>query len=135
MTDATPTPYTDLPGLADLLLEESWVLDIAAHPGRITLRAELVLTPEHPEYAPPGPQEQFCTRFGTLTLPEVVTLTWTGQGARPIVDPDGSIDYGNIDVFVRSGRTTRIDGEFGSLLVESDAPKVELDPLPASPGN
>lgn len=133
MTDASP--YADLPGYANLLLEESWVLDIAAQPGRLAIQAELVLTPDHPEYQPPGPQEQFCTRIGVLTFPSVVSLTWTGQGAPPATDATGSVDYGNIEVFTRSERITRVHGEFGSINVESDTPQVLLAPTRSTSGS
>ncbi|GAA4215391.1 hypothetical protein [Actinocatenispora rupis] len=129
MTDATP--YTELPGFGDLLLEESYVLDVVAHPAVVTIRADLVLTAEHPEYRSPADQEPYCWRRGTITLPGVSALTWTGQGTPPSTDASGTIDYGNIDELVRTGETTRIEGDFGTITVEGSEPQVQLDPGPA----
>ena len=46
-------PYTELDGFENVYLEESYVLAIEARPGTVSFELEVVLTPEHPEYAPP----------------------------------------------------------------------------------
>lgn len=40
--------YTRLPGLSDIVLEESWVLDIEVGPGLVRFVIEAVLTDSHP---------------------------------------------------------------------------------------
>lgn len=119
--------YTDLPPLANFLLEESYVLDLVAQPGVISIRSDLVLTPEHPEYAMPSPGEQMCFRLGTITITGVRDLTWTGQGLPPAVDANDERDYGNIDSFEwESGRFV-LEGSFGVLDVHADDVEVSLE--------
>lgn len=42
--------YTDHPQLSSYLFEHSFVLGISAEPTSLTLRVDLVLTPEHPRF-------------------------------------------------------------------------------------
>ena len=41
-------PYTEIDGLEDIALEESWVLGRTATPGQLLLHVEFVLTASHP---------------------------------------------------------------------------------------
>ncbi|WP_284987664.1 hypothetical protein [Arthrobacter sp. fls2-241-R2A-172] len=93
--------------LRGFYLEDSWVLDINASRGQLVITAEFVLTEEHPSYASARPGEQYCYRKGVLVFDGVTDLTWTGQlSSRPSRDPDGSVDYGNIDSLIIEGTTT-----------------------------
>ncbi|MGW7659785.1 hypothetical protein [Streptomyces sp. NPDC054756] len=40
---ATPIPYTSLPGFVGVSLEESYVLEIQATPGRLAITLDLML--------------------------------------------------------------------------------------------
>lgn len=123
--------YTQLDGFEHLYLEDSFVLDIAAHPGRLTITIELVLTPEHPEYQPPSPSEQYCMRPGVIEFESVRRLAWTGQGTPPSTDASGTIDYGNIEEFEATEDTVTLQGDFGQLEIESTTPTVRLvNPIP-----
>jgi hypothetical protein len=86
-------PYVELPGLAEIVLEESYVLGVNAQPGELTLDVEFVLTKDHPAYAPPPPSERDHVRRGTLRLVGVERLLWEGQGARPAIDASGELDF------------------------------------------
>jgi hypothetical protein len=90
--------YSDLDGFSGYLLEESWVLDIEAHPGTLVLRLELVLLSEHPGYTSPPPTEAYCCRLGVIRFEKVDHLIWAQGGLiYRSADPDGSIAYRNID--------------------------------------
>ncbi len=60
--------YTELPGLADVYLEDSYVLGIEARPAELRFLLDLVLTPSHEQYRPPLPGEQHCYRKGLADL-------------------------------------------------------------------
>ena len=92
-------PYTELDGFENVYLEESYVLAIEARPGTVSFELEVVLTPEHPEYAPPPLGIFACYREGRLDFEGVTYLEWSGQGSPPISDPSGEPDYGQIDAF------------------------------------
>jgi hypothetical protein len=125
MVDENDT-YTSLPGFENVYLEDSWVLDIEAHPARLTFKLEVVLTPEHPLYAPPRPDEQYCYRASTITFANVRALTWTDQGQPPAVDASGEADFGHIDSFIVAAGHCRLEGDWGQIKVESDPPALDL---------
>jgi hypothetical protein len=45
----------------------------------------------------------------------------------PIVDPDGTWDYGNIDEFFMENEAYHLIGEWGELTIVSDPPVIEFD--------
>ena len=120
-------PYTDIDGLEHIVLEESWVLGITATPGQLVFKVEFVLTAEHPLYQPPPPGTAECTRRGELCFQKVTSLQWTEQGAPPSQDPDGEIDYSNIDAFEWSSGFYRLEGHWGFMAVNSGDVQVTID--------
>jgi hypothetical protein len=123
------TNYTDLPELRAYYLEDSWVLDVVASPGLLMIAMDLVLTPEHPDYRPPRPDEQYCLRRGHLSFTNVTYLEWAGQGVtQPARDATGEIDYGNIDAFSLDQGECSLVGDFGEIRVRAGEIRVELSP-------
>lgn len=118
--------YWALPALVDYYLEDSWVLDVAAHPGELQLRLDFVLRESHPAFSRPKPGEQYCYRRGILHFREVRGLTWQGQGIKPSRDATGELDYGSVDTLLVDDGRYVIQGSFGEIEVVSDAPAVEL---------
>ncbi|MCW8377675.1 hypothetical protein [Streptomyces justiciae] len=114
--------YPQLSGFEGVHLENSFVLDLKAAPGRLTLDVELVLTPEHPAYRPPAPGEQNCYARARIDIPDVRSLTWTDQGTPPAVDASGETDYGGIDVLYWDGAAFHVEGDWGSIEVVSGPP-------------
>jgi hypothetical protein len=105
--------YQELPSLAQIVLEESYVLDIEAHPSTIEFKIEFVLAGDHPEYRPPGPEASYCTRPGRLRFFGITRLSWADQAAPPAEDAAGEIDFGNIDSFKWAGSEYSLDGDWG----------------------
>jgi hypothetical protein len=116
-------PYTDLPQLAEIVLEESYVLGIRAEPGAVSFDMDFALTARHPDYAAPPPSETECFRRGTLRLLGVRRLSWVDQGLPPAVDASGEKDWGHIDSFEWEDGRFVLAGGFGSL--DADAEKAE----------
>ncbi|MDT3399859.1 hypothetical protein RKE29_25025 [Streptomyces sp. B1866] len=118
--------YTNLPGFRGVYLEDSFVTDIEARPGRLSFRLDLVLTPEHPTYLPPRPGEQHCYREAVIEFTDVRRLVWAGQGTPPATDSSGTHDYGGADSFVATGNVYRIEGDWGEIEIESEAPYIRF---------
>ncbi|MGO4249495.1 hypothetical protein AB4Y87_19955 [Paenarthrobacter sp. RAF54_2] len=113
--------------LSDLYLDDSYVLDIQASRGRLAITMEFALAPERPPYSPALPGEQYCYRKGVLVFEGVTELNWTGQlTSRPSRDPDGSIDYGNIDALVIDGNHYTVEGGMGRINLQAAAIRVAL---------
>jgi len=119
-------PYTEMLGLSDLVLEESFVLGITASPAQVVLDVEFVLTTSHPAYAPPPPDENESYRRGQIRFIAVRRLIWDLQGATPAADATGEIDYGHIDDFRWDGETFELEGDWGQLRIEAGSVEVEV---------
>ena len=63
-----PAYHEFFASLTDIVLEESWVLDLDASLCQLIVRLDLVLTPAHPHYRPPRSDEAFCYRRGALVV-------------------------------------------------------------------
>jgi hypothetical protein len=121
-------PYIDIPGLGDIVLEESYVLGIAASPGSLAIAADLVLAPGHPAYRPPPADESDCFVRGRLVFRDVRHLTWENQGAPPASDASGELDYGHIDDLRRDGDIFELEGDWGNIRVIAAGVDLELEP-------
>lgn len=119
-------PYTDVPGLTDIVLEESFVLGINATPTRLTVDVEFALTVGHPAYAPPPPHENEAYRRGQIRFLDVRRLLWEDQGARPATDATGEVDYGHIDDLRWDGRTFELEGDWGRMSLEAGSIEVDV---------
>jgi hypothetical protein len=118
--------YTELPQLAAIYLEDSWVLDVVARPSLVRFDLDLVLTPEHPEHSPIRPGEQHCYRRGRIEFTGVRRVLWTEQGAQPATDASGTTDYGNIDSFLYDEIGYHLEGSWGRMELQADDVRVSL---------
>lgn len=119
-------PYTDLPQVADFMLEESYVVAIEATPGGLRLTLDLALRPSHPNFQPPPPDEYLCYRRGDLVFSGVRRLAWTGQGLPPAVDSSGEPDYDQMDVLEWDGTFFVLEGLWGRIEVTAEELAVVL---------
>lgn len=119
--------YVGIPGFENLYLEDSWVLGIAATPGRLEFRLDLVLTQDHPLYHEPLPNEVYCHARGSIAFVDVDELTWSHQGARPATDATGEVDFGNIDSFTWIPGRYELDGDWGDLVIKAHGVEVTLN--------
>ena len=117
----TSKAYTQLVALAHVYLEDSFVLDIEAHPGSLLFRLDMVLTQKHPLYRPPKAGETYCYRRGELRFQNVRQLVWESSGLKPSTDATGEIDYGSISSYQVDGVRHSIEGDWGKIEVISEA--------------
>jgi hypothetical protein len=116
------TPYTEFPDLANVYLEDSYVLAIDEAPHSLTFTLEVVLTPEHPRYHTPLPGEQYCYVDGFLTLNGVREIEWLSRSANAFTDASGEEDLGNIDTFRQDVDYFDIVGDWGHVHVFAIVP-------------
>lgn len=116
--------YWQLPGFENIYLEDSYVLSINANTISIQILLEAVLTENHPLYTPALSGEQYCYRQMTVYFPHPQTYDWFLKKISAIADPDGSLDYGNIDDFFMADDKYYLRGEWGELTIVSDPPRL-----------
>lgn len=71
--------YSSIPELADVYLEDSWVLSISAQPGLLVL---VIDVERHPAYRTPAADEQYCYRRGILRFDRLVAVSFRRQPRR-----------------------------------------------------
>lgn len=114
--------------LAEVYLEDSWVLELAPRERGLAFRLETVLTPRHELSASPRPGDQHCYRAAWLDVTSEDLVALTLSGAKPATDASGSVDYGNIDSFVSDdGVTWVLEGDWGRAQVLSPKVAVTFD--------
>lgn len=119
--------YQEISRLAAVVLEESYVLDIEVRPGSVAFSMDFVLTPEHKDFRPPGPEASYCYRRGRLTFSGVTRCLWADQGAPPARDATGEIDFGNIDSFEWDDAGYVLQGDWGRIELVAEQVHVRLD--------
>lgn len=107
-------------GLAEIYLEDSWVLDVTATEHVVVFRLDAVLTPSHPRHRPPSAGEQHCYLRATLTVASTTRSLLHRSDAPATTDSSGEVDFGNIDVFNAvdwdGERAWEMSGGWGGLL-------------------
>lgn len=112
-------------------LEDSWVLgwrvDAVHH--RLVFELEASLWPGHEYYVPPSPAEHTCYKRAHLIFEHVASIVGLSpmDAVKPNVDPDGSIDYGNIEGLHRAGEGIyKFGGDFGEVSIECEGVQLEI---------
>jgi hypothetical protein len=119
--------YWEFNGFENVYLEDSYVLGIHPSTSGFRIRIEAVLTENHFLYTRPLPGEKYCYRRMTIKFSHPHTYNLVLQNINPIPDPDGSVDYGNIDEFFSDDGKYYLRGEWGELTIVSDPPLLSED--------
>lgn len=114
--------YWELPGLDDVYLEDSWVREVQIGDSSIRFTLDLVLRENSPRYTPPLSGEQYCYAPATLEFDHATQIKWTPSDIKPAVDPDGSVDFGNIDNFEVDGDVYHLEGDWGEATIYTSTP-------------
>lgn len=118
--------YREVSRLAVYHLEESYILDIQAHPGLLACEMDLALHIDHPLHSPHSPEERHCYRRGRLEFSQVSDLHWVDQGTPPARDATGELDYGSIDSLEMEGNLYVMTGDFGRISVTASDLSIRL---------
>lgn len=113
--------YSEIPGLENVYLEDSFVLAIEESSDKLVFELDAVLTSAHPSYAPPRPDEQYCYRSAIL---QFITdnVSWLARSQSRYRDASGEEDLGNIDVFTAERGRYHLEGDWGTVEIESSVP-------------
>jgi len=114
--------YVEFPDLANFYLEDSYVLDIQETEGSITFVLDAVLTPGHPSYAEPPPDEQHRYVTARLTLAGASEIRWLRRSPRAYRDATGETDLGNVDRLVLEDDHYEATGDWGEVWVFTTSP-------------
>ena len=117
--------YKSFPGLADVYLEDSYVLGISESWERVVFHLDAVLTPEHAAYHSPRPGEQCCYANGNLVFPDVTRVVWLKRNSSHYTDACGEEDLGNIDIRVVDDDAFVAEGDWGTVQISGAQPRFE----------
>ena len=118
--------YWEHPALGEVVLEESWVLDLAVSETAAQFRLELAVTKHHRWWAPPEPGEQHNYLRAELCFRDARDIDYRPSGRPPRADAVGDLDLGNIDVMTFEADEWRLAGAWGSVRVVGPRPVLEV---------
>lgn len=107
-----------------IYLEDSYVLELIENTTKIEFKLNLVLRENHRNYTAPKEGEQYCYKQGSIVFKNPAKVTWIKKEFRPTKDPDGEIDFGNIDYFIHKQNKYFLGGEWGEVQIESNPPSI-----------
>ena len=100
-------------------LNGSFILNWEHGKDYLSFEIEASIWPESKYYTKPKPNDYTCYRGATLTFINIKAIS----GLKSInetpnsTDPDGSVDYGNIDSLQKTNAGYEVEGDFGSVRV------------------
>lgn len=118
--------YWEYSALAQIYLEDSFVLGIDEGPGALTFEMEFVLREGHPLYAPPARDENYCYRHGALIFRGVTETVWRKRQPAISRDARGESDMGNIDTLWHDSDWFLLEGDWGSVRLRAADVHVEF---------
>ena len=112
----------------DIDFAESYVLSWRATPNELVFDLDVALTPEHPRYQPPRPDERGSWMRGTLHFPSASDIRGLADQSqvRGATDATGARDYGNIDELSWADGKAHVVGEFGDVVLRCERPYITL---------
>ncbi len=118
--------YWDLPQLAGIYLEDSFVLGLQEVDDVLAFEMEFVLTPEHPDYRPAQPNQQHCYARGELRFVRPRMVDWIRRTLCTSTDATGEVDFGAIDALTLEAGRYRLEGDWGEVQLNADTVEVRL---------
>ncbi|MCA2219118.1 hypothetical protein [Jidongwangia harbinensis] len=129
--ETVPVYHDAFASLANVILEDSWILSVDASLTELTFRVDLVLAPLHPSYRQPATGQTRCYRTGTLVVVSESAVILRLSSLPPAVDAAGEVDYGHIDTFAPVGGLDNavwaLTGDWGEVLVRKPRVRVQFD--------
>lgn len=109
-------------------LNDSFVLDWRFEDNCLCFELQASIWPESTYFVKPKPNEYTCYRKAILQFVDTVAVT----GLKPksavmsATDPDGSIDYGNIDTLQVIDGGFELTGDFGNVNISGGKLRFEI---------
>lgn len=109
-------------------LNDSFVLSWCHEADNVSFELDASIWPESEYYSTPKENEYTCYRKATLEFVGVKKVS--GLKLRELVqrttDPDGSVDFGNIDELNVSGDSFLVVGDFGKVNIQGGELRFEV---------
>lgn len=118
--------WTQLSEFKGIDLNDSFVLNWHQTSDKVEINLEASIWPQSAYYIKPKINEHTCYRGATLTILGAIEVTGllSMDSVKPMIDPDGAEDYGNVDSLTQTSNGYSIAGEFG--LVQISGGKLEF---------
>lgn len=109
-------------------LNDSFVLNWVQENDSLSFELEASIWPESEHYTEPKKDEYTCYRKATLGFVGVKNITGLKpkETVQSTTDPDGSVDYGNIDDLQALDGSFLVVGDFGSVTIEGGELRFEV---------
>jgi len=118
--------YYDEICLANVYLEDSYVLAIEEGVSTLSFTLDLVLLESHPLYEKPTADEQYCYRNARIHFCQTQHVHWHARSALVSTDADGKADLGNVDTFMKDGPTYHLTGDWGAVSITCGCLQVDF---------
>ncbi len=109
--------WRDLKIFKGIDLNDSFILNWTHGKDFLSFEIQASIWPESKHYTKPKPNEYTCYRSATLTfinIKSISGLKLIGETSNS-TDPNGSVDYGNIDSLQKTNSGYDVQGDFGSV--------------------
>ena len=109
-------------------LNDSFILSWEQSINKLSFELEASIWPESMFYTKPPANQYTCYRKATLSFAEIegVVGLISMDLARYSTDPDGSIDYGNIDSLIVTANGFNVVGDFGEVIITGGVLSFEI---------
>jgi len=109
-------------------LNDSFVLNWHHENDHLSFELEASIWPESEHYTASKNYEYTCYRKATLEFVGVKNISGlkSKESVQSTTDPDGSIDYGNIDDLKELGDSFLVVGDFGSVSIQGGELRFEI---------
>lgn len=118
--------YHLITSLKNIYLEDSYVLGIHEKKQSIKFDLDAVLTEDHELYQPPKPSEKYCYHKINLVFENASSIEWLKRENISYEDPDGTVDFGNIDNFEFDKHGFYLLGDWGEIEINGGSIEVIL---------
>ena len=115
-----------LPEFQGAYLEDSYFLGIVAEGCDLRLKLLFALKADHPAYAQPKAGEQHCYREGSILIRRPADIEMQPGRATVLKDPDGSLDFGSIELYRQGPSSFRVVTEWFETTLVSEQVTLEL---------
>jgi hypothetical protein len=101
-------------------LNDSFILSWYQDRDSLVIEIEASLWPESKYYSKPLEGEYTCYKKALVSFRNIQSIYGlkTLNEVKPIIEPDGSEDYGNIDTLEKENGQFLVSGEFGNVTIK-----------------
>jgi hypothetical protein len=115
-----------LPEFQGAYLEDSYFLGMTAEGCDLRLKMLFALTMDHPDYRQPKAGERRCYREGSILFERPTVIEIRVGRATVIADPDGSLDFGSIELYRQGASRFHVVTEWFEATLATEQATLQL---------